>query len=40
MIKRVLMNMDGVLVDSGHFICSAAILMFEDLSKSVSPVDF
>jgi len=40
MIKVVFMDMNGVLIDSGHFICSAAILMFRELNISVSPEDF
>jgi beta-phosphoglucomutase len=40
MIKGVLFDMDGVLVDSEHFICRAAIMMFDELGISVSPEDF
>jgi len=32
--------MDGVLVDSEHFICKAAIMMFRELGINVSPQDF
>jgi beta-phosphoglucomutase len=40
MIKGVLFDMDGVLVDSEPFICEAAILMFRELGIEVSPEDF
>ena len=40
MIKGVLFDMDGVLLDSEPFICKAAILMFEELKVKVSPEDF
>jgi beta-phosphoglucomutase-like phosphatase (HAD superfamily) len=40
MIKGVLFDMDGVLVDSEHFICKAAIMMFRELGITVSPEDF
>jgi len=40
MIKGVLFDMDGVLVDSEPFICKAAIMMFKELGISVSPEDF
>jgi HAD superfamily hydrolase (TIGR01509 family) len=40
MIKGVLFDMDGVLVDSEHFICKAAIMMFRELGINVSPQDF
>jgi HAD superfamily hydrolase (TIGR01509 family) len=40
MIKGVLFDMDGVLVDSEHFICKAAIMMFSELGVIVSPEDF
>jgi HAD superfamily hydrolase (TIGR01509 family) len=40
MIKGVLFDMDGVLVDSEHFICKAAIMMFRELGFDVSPQDF
>ena len=32
--------MDGVLVDSEHFICKAAVMMFRELGIDVSPQDF
>jgi beta-phosphoglucomutase len=40
MIKGVLFDMDGVLVDSESFISSAAILMFKELGVIVTPEDF
>jgi beta-phosphoglucomutase len=40
MIKGVLFDMDGVLVDSEQFICEAAVLMFRELGIKVSPEDF
>ncbi len=40
MIRGVLFDMDGVLVDSEAFICEAAIRMFAELGKSVSSDDF
>jgi len=40
MIKGVLFDMDGVLVDSESFICNAAISMFKELGTSVSAEDF
>jgi HAD superfamily hydrolase (TIGR01509 family) len=40
MIKGVLFDMDGVLVDSEPFICRAAIMMFEELGVKVIPEDF
>jgi HAD superfamily hydrolase (TIGR01509 family) len=40
MIKGVLFDMDGVLVDSEPFICEAAILMFGELGVKVSPDEF
>jgi beta-phosphoglucomutase len=40
MIKGVLFDMDGVLVDSESFICKAAILMFSELGVKVSAEDF
>jgi beta-phosphoglucomutase len=40
MIKGVLFDMDGVLVDSEKFICKAAIIMFEELGVKVKPEDF
>jgi beta-phosphoglucomutase len=40
MIRGVLFDMDGVLVDSEAFICKAAIIMFGELSLKVSPEDF
>jgi len=40
MIKGVLFDMDGVLVDSERYICKAAQLMFKELGINVSPDDF
>ncbi len=40
MIKGVLFDMDGVLVDSEPFICKAAIMMFDELGVNVLPDDF
>lgn len=40
MIRGVLFDMDGVLVDSEPFICKAAILMFEEIGLKVSSDDF
>jgi beta-phosphoglucomutase len=40
MIKGVLFDMDGVLVDSEPFICQAAIMMFGELGVNVLPEDF
>ncbi len=40
MIKGVLFDMDGVLVDSEPYISKAAIRMFEELGMKVLPEDF
>ncbi len=40
MIRGVLFDMDGVLVDSERFMANAAIMMFEELGISVKPEDF
>jgi beta-phosphoglucomutase len=40
MIKGVLFDMDGVLVDSEPFICKAAVMMFEELGVKALPEDF
>ena len=40
MIKGVLFDMDGVLVDSEPFICKAAIMMFSELGWKCIPEDF
>ncbi len=40
MIKGVLFDMDGVLVDSESFICRAAIMMFSETGLHVLPEDF
>jgi beta-phosphoglucomutase len=40
MLRGILFDMDGVLVDSEPFICKAAILMFSEMGLKVSPEDF
>ncbi|MFC2137446.1 HAD family hydrolase [Bacteroidota bacterium] len=40
MLKGILLDMDGVLVDSEEFICKAAILMFKQKGLLVKPEDF
>jgi beta-phosphoglucomutase len=40
MLRAVLFDMDGVLVDSEPFICRAAIAMFRERGLSVSAYDF
>lgn len=40
MIRGVLFDMDGVLVDSEEFICKAAIMMFLEMGITVKPEDF
>lgn len=40
MIKGVLFDMDGVLVDSEAIICRAAVTMFSETGVTVSPEDF
>jgi HAD superfamily hydrolase (TIGR01509 family) len=40
MIRGVLFDMDGVLTDSEHYICSAAVEMFRELGINVDPDDF
>ena len=40
MIRGVLFDMDGVLVDSEAYICKAAILMFSELGVRAEPDDF
>jgi len=40
MIKGVLFDMDGVLVDSEKYICRAAIRMFKEKGYKVEPEDF
>ena len=40
MIKGVLFDMDGVLVDSESYICRAAIMMFSEIGLNVVPGDF
>lgn len=40
MIKAVLFDMDGVLVDSEEYICKAAMAMFKEKGLRVKPEDF
>ncbi len=40
MIKGILFDMDGVLVDSEKFICEAAIQMFTEFGVHANPEDF
>ncbi len=40
MIRAVLFDMDGVLVDSEEYICRAAIMMFREKGLTVSESDF
>lgn len=40
MIKGVLFDMDGVLVDSEPFICKAAVAMFSEMGQKVQEDDF
>jgi beta-phosphoglucomutase len=40
MIKGVLFDMDGVLVDSESYINRAAVMMFEEMGVRVDPEDF
>ncbi|MBN1180758.1 MAG: HAD-IA family hydrolase [Bacteroidales bacterium] len=40
MIKGILFDMDGVLVDSEEYICKAAIMMFDRKGLKVKPEDF
>lgn len=40
MLKAVLFDMDGVLVDSEEFICQAAVKMFREKGILVRPEDF
>jgi len=40
MIKGVLFDMDGVLVDSEPYICKAAMMMFDELGVRVAPEEF
>ncbi len=40
MLKGVLFDMDGVLVDSESFICKAAVKMFEEKGLTVKKEDF
>jgi HAD superfamily hydrolase (TIGR01509 family) len=40
MLKGILFDMDGVLVDSEEYICKAGMVMFEEKGLNVSPEDF
>ncbi len=40
MIKAVLFDMDGVLIDSEEYMCRAAILMFAEKGVTVTESDF
>jgi len=40
MLKAVIFDMDGVLVDSEEYICEAAIRMFAERGYTVKPEDF
>lgn len=40
MVKAILFDMDGVLVDSEEYICMAAIAMFEELGIKTYPDDY
>jgi HAD superfamily hydrolase (TIGR01509 family) len=40
MIQAVLLDMDGVVIDSEEFICRAAVKMFGEHGVTVSPADF
>lgn len=40
MIKGILFDMDGVLVDTEEYICKAAIEMFREIGSTVHPEDF
>jgi cytidine deaminase len=40
MIRGVLFDMDGVLVDSESFLCKAAIMMFSELGINILPEEF
>lgn len=40
MLKAVIFDMDGVLIDSEPYICEAAIRMFAEHGVTVSPEDF
>lgn len=41
MLRGIIFDMDGVLCDSEHFICEAAVCMFKDLHGiTVQPADF
>lgn len=40
MLKGVIFDMDGVLVDSEEFICEAAVRMFAERGVNVAPGDF
>jgi HAD superfamily hydrolase (TIGR01509 family) len=40
MIKGVLFDMDGVLIDSERYLCEAAVRMFREINIFVAPDDF
>ena len=40
MIKGVIFDMDGVIVDSEKYICEAAVRMFSEHGLEVKPEDF
>jgi HAD superfamily hydrolase (TIGR01509 family) len=40
LLKGILFDMDGVLVDSEEYICRAAIMMFKEHGINVKPEDF
>lgn len=40
MIQGILFDMDGVLIDSEHIICKAAVQLFREKGVTVQPTDF
>ena len=40
MLKAVLFDMDGVLLDSEEYICRAGVIMFREKGYTVEPADF